>query len=148
MEFLNTDFLAGDEVKLILDHTAEGNPEKNWVPAYHFNICTSDGKKMGKCDLRVGYTEGLYFGGHIGYRIDPEFRGHHYAAKACELLFLLARKHDMDYVYITCNPENAASRKTCEYLHGELLEIVELSEDNEMRVEDGETHKCIFKFAL
>lgn len=67
---------------------------------------------MGVCDLRIGYTEGLYFGGHIGYSIDPEFRGHHYAAQACELLFLLAAKHHMPYLIISCNPDNWPSRKT------------------------------------
>lgn len=148
MQFLPTDFLTGKEVQLILDHTDAGDPEKNWVPAYHFAICDLKGTRMGVCDLRIGYTEGLYFGGHIGYSIDPEFRGHHYAAQACELLFLLAAKHHMPYLIISCNPDNWPSRKTCEYLHGELLEIAELPEDNDMRKEAGETHKCIFKFVL
>ncbi len=54
----------------------------------------------------------------------------------------------MEYLYITCNPDNWPSRKTLEYLNGELLEIAELPEDNDMRVEDGETEKCVFKFEL
>ena len=54
----------------------------------------------------------------------------------------------MPYLIITCNPDNLPSRRTCERLGGELLEIAELPEDNDMRVEDGETHKCIFKFIL
>ncbi len=28
---------------------------------------------MGKCDLRIGYSEGLFYGGHIGYTIDENF---------------------------------------------------------------------------
>ncbi len=52
----------------------------------------------------------------------------------------------MPYLIISCNPDNCPSRKTCEYLHGELLEIAELPENNDMRVEVGETNKCIFKF--
>ena len=94
------------------------------------------------------FRSGLYFGGHIGYHIEPAFRGHHYAAQACELLFLPAAKHHMPYLIISCNPDNWPSRKTCEYLHGELLEIAELPENNDMRVEVGETNKCIFKFVL
>ena len=54
----------------------------------------------------------------------------------------------MDYLYITCNPDNLASRKTCEYLQGEFLGVVELPEDNDMRINDGETQKCIFMFNL
>lgn len=148
MCFLNTDFLIGTEVQLILNHTAEGNPEKNWVPAYFFDICDLTGTKMGGCDLRIGYNDNLYFGGHIGYHIDPDYRGHHYAAKACKLLFLLAKKHGMEYLYITCDPDNWPSRKTCEYLHGTLLGIMELPEDNNMRLEEGETEKCIFRFEV
>jgi len=103
---------------------------------------------MGACDLRIGYTDGLYYGGHIGYSIHEAHRGHHYAAKACRLLFDLAKKHDMTYLYITCSPDNLASRKTLEYLQGEFIGVIELPEDNDMRITEGATHKCIFKFQL
>ena len=148
MEFLNTDCLKNDEIELIVDRLSDGNPERNWVPAYHFHICDLDGTIMGACDLRIGYTDGLYYGGHIGYSIHEEYRGHHYAAKACKLLFSFAQKHGMDYLYITCNPDNWPSRKTLEYLQGEFLGVAELPEDNDMRITEGETHKCIFKFHL
>lgn len=148
MDFLDTEFLEGEEVKLVLNRTVEADPVRKWVPAYHFFICDKQGNKMGNCDLRVGYNEGLYYGGHIGYSIDEEYRGHRYAAKACELLFELARKHGMDYLYITCDPGNWPSRKTLEYLKGDFLGIAELPEDNDMRINDGDTEKCIFKFEL
>ena len=148
MKFLNTYFLESEEIKLVVESTAEGNPEKKWLPAYHFLICDKQGNRLGDCDFRVGYTDDIYYGGHIGYEVDEEHRGHHYAAKACKLLFELARKHEMEYLYVTCNPDNWPSRKTLEHLNGELLEIAELPEDNDMRVEDGETEKCVFKFEL
>ena len=146
--FLDTSFLISDEIQLKLERTAPGDPEKGWVPAYYFSICSLDGTAMGKCDLRIGHNENLYYGGNIGYRVEEPYRGRHYAGKACKLLFELARRHGLEYVIITCNPDNHASRKTCEYVGGELLEIVELPEDNDMRVNDGETHKCIFKITL
>lgn len=145
---MNTDFLESEEIKLIVDRLDVGNSETNRVPAYHFHICDLRDNIMGACDLRIGCTDGLYYGGHIGYGLKEEYRGHHYAAKACKLLFSLAKKHDMSYLYITCNPDNFPSRKTCEYLQGEFLGVVELPEDNDMRMNDGETHKCIFKFNL
>lgn len=148
MEFINTDFLESDEIKLVVARLDDGDPEKNWVPAYHFFICNSQGDRMGECDLRIGYNDKLYYGGHIGYRVYEDYRGSHFAAKACKLLFSLAKRHGMDYLYITCNPDNMPSRKTCEYLHGDLLEIAVLPEDNDMRVYDGETEKCIFRFSL
>ena len=148
MEFLNTDFLENEEIKLTVDRLAEADPVRNWVPAYHFYIEDRRGVRMGLCDLRIGYNEGLYYGGHIGYEVCEEYRGHHYAAKACRLLFALARKHGMGYLYITCSPDNWPSRKTCESLGGRLLEIAELPEDNDMRVQDGETEKCVYRFDL
>ena len=148
MEFFDTDFLESEEIKLVLDNTAQADPVRKWAPAYYFTICDKQGNAMGDCDLRIGYSDGLYYGGHIGYGVKEKYRGHHYAAKACRLLFELAKKHEMDYLYITCNPDNLPSRKTLEYLNGNLLEIAELPEDNEMRVNDGETKKCVFRFDL
>jgi len=148
MEFFNTGFLESEEIKLVLERTAEADPVRNWVPAYYFKICDKQGNILGHCDLRIGYSDGLYYGGHIGYAVDEEFRGHHYAAKACKLLFKLAEMHGMDHLYITCNPDNWPSRKTLEYLKGVLLETAELPEENDMRVNDGDTEKCIFRFDL
>ena len=148
MQFFNTDSLKNQQVLLELEKTTEADSVKQWVPAYHFFIRDAGGNRIGKCCLRVGNNENSYYGGHIGYEIDEPYRGHHYAAKACELLFSLARMHEMSYVLITCNPDNIASRKTCEYLKGNLLEVVELPEDNDMRVLKGETEKCVFKFEL
>ena len=148
MEFLDTSFLESGEIRLELDRVAQADPVRKWVPAYYFRICDRQGRRMGACDLRVGYADGLYYGGHIGYSVDEEYRGRHYAAKACELLFLLAKKHGMDHLFITCDPDNLPSRKTCEYLHGTLVEIAQLPEDNDMRIRDGETEKCIYRFDL
>lgn len=145
--FLTTEGLQTEEIRLRLERETPGDPEKGWVPAYHFAICNLQGEKMGVCDLRLGHNELLYYGGNIGYRVEEPYRGHHYAAKACRLLFQLAGRHQMEYVIITCNPDNIPSRKTCEHLGGELLEIAELPPDNDMR-RNGETHKCIFRFEV
>ena len=144
--FLDTSFLQNNELQLVLERTAEGSGE--WVPAYYFAVCDRSGNKMGVIDLRIGHNDKLYYGGNIGYNIQEPYRGHHYAGKACLLLFELARRHDLGYLIITCNPDNYASRKTCEYAGGKLERIVELPMDNDMRVEDGETHKCIYWFEL
>ena len=148
MMFLDTSFLGNDEIQLRLQKTVDGNVEKNWLPAYHFAICDKQDREMGTCDLRIGHNLSTYYGGNIGYRIQEEYRGHHYAGKACLLLFELAKKHNMDHLIITCNPDNYASRKTCEYVGCHLVEIVELPEDNNMRLEDGETEKCIYRIEL
>lgn len=143
--FVDTSFLRNDEINLVLEKTVDGNDKKGWVPAYHFAICNSEGIKMGVCDLRIGHNDKLYCGGNIGYSVDEQYRGHHYAGKACLLLFELAKKHQLEYVIIACNPSNYASRRTCEYAGGNLLEIAGLPEDNDVR-DKGETEKCIFRF--
>ena len=148
IQFLETDDLKNEEIKLVVKQLDSGDPAKNWVPAYHFYIYDLFGSVLGTCDLRIGCTDDLYYSGHIGYSIKEEYRGHHYAAKACSLLFSLAKKHGMHDLYVTCNPDNVPSRKTCEYLNGEFLGIVELPESNDMRKNKGETHKCIYKFIL
>lgn len=145
--FFDTSFLKDEEISLVLERTAAANPERGWVPAYYFAIRNKDGAKIGECDLRVGHNENTYYGGNIGYSINEEYRGHHYAGKACLLLFELAKRHNMDYLIISCDPDNVASRKTCEYAGGKLSEIAELPEGNDMR-SNGETEKCIYKFML
>ena len=146
--FLKTYDLKTDEIELRLDQTLEGDEEKGWAPSYRFFICSPKGEEMGVCDLRVGYSENLYYAGNIGYTVYEGFRGRHYAAKACLLLFALARRHGMKEVIITCNPDNIASAKTCERVGGELIETAELPPDNPMRVEDGEMHKRIYRVRL
>ena len=146
--YLDTKFLKTEEIFLRRMELPADDPDHKWDPAYHFLICDRAGAEIGGCNLRLGHSEALYYAGNIGYIIEEPYRGHHYAGKACLLLFELAKRHGMEYVIITCNPDNWASRKTCEYAGGELVEIVELPEDNDMRREDGETEKCIYRFQL
>ena len=146
--FFDTKFLRNDEIILRLRKTAPADSEKGYVPAYYFDICLAHtGKCIGACDLRIGHTQNVYYGGNIGYSIQEEHRGHHYAGKACLLLFELARLHNMDDLYITCSPENTASRKTCEYVGGTLETIADLPPDNEM-YQKGDRKKCIYKVTL
>lgn len=86
--FYNTEDLRNEEIYLKLEKTSSGDKVKRFVPAYYFIICSViDDKEMGKCDLRIGYNENIYYGGNIGYNIEEPYRGHHYAGKACKLLF-------------------------------------------------------------
>lgn len=85
--FLDTSFLKNEEIQLLLEKTVEADPAKDWLPAYHFSICDMAGNRMGTCDLRIGHNESVYYGGNIGYRVEEPYRGHHYAGKACLLLF-------------------------------------------------------------
>ena len=147
MEFLPVDDLQSDELFLRLEEASEAKPEKRWLPAYHFGICLPDGTRIGCCDLRIGHNDKTYVGGNIGYGIDAPYRGHRYAAKACALLFRQARKHGLDYVIITCVPENRASSRTCELAGGVLLETARIPEGNEMYAE-GKREVLVYRFDL
>lgn len=103
--FYDTKDLRDGEIMLRLMTTCEAQPEKRWLPAYYFDVCLLDGTTIGYCDLRLGHNDKTYVGGNIGYGIHEAYRGHHYAAKACALLFMQARKHGMDHLFITCVPE-------------------------------------------
>ena len=147
MKFYPTEDLRDAEIMLRLTETHDAQPEKRWVPLYKFDICLLDGTKVGYCDLRIGYNDKTYIGGNIGYGIDAPYRGHHYAAKACALLFRQARKHGMDYLIITCVPENAASSRTCQLAGGQYIETAAIPEDNEMYAE-GKRWVMVYKFVL
>ena len=138
--------LQDGEIMLRLERTCEANEERQWLPANYYAICLMDGTRVGQCDLRFGFNEKIYYGGHIGYGVDEPYRGHHYAMKACRLLFKLAASHGMEEVIITCAPENLPSRRTCERLGGRLETIAALPEDNDMYLE-GMWQVCIFRFS-
>lgn len=120
-EFKNTQDLTDGEIRLCLVRTAEADLKRRLVPAYFFDICLTDGTRVGTCDLRVAHSARLYIGGNIGYTVFLPYRGHHYARKACRLLFKLAARHALSYVYITCAPENLPSRRTLEGLGGNMV---------------------------
>ena len=145
--FYEVDDLRDDDIFLKLIRTCDAQPEKRWLPAYYFEICLLDGQRVGYCDLRIGHNDKTYIGGNIGYGIDEAYRGHHYAAKACRLLFKQAKKHGMDYLIITCAPENAASARTCEIAGGRFVEIADIPEDNEMYAE-GKRKVKIYRFGI
>jgi tagatose 1,6-diphosphate aldolase len=103
---------------------------------------------IGSIELRIGNTERiLMYLGHIGYGVSPPHRGHRYAARACRLLLPLARSHGFESLWITCNPDNLASRRTCEILGAKLVEIVELPRDTSIYA-GFERQKCRYRLDL
>ena len=60
--------------------------------------------------LREGSCEERYYDGHIGYTVEPEFRGHYYAYQGVQLIKPIALKLGFELI-ITCSPNNLASKK-------------------------------------
>ena len=146
MMFYNPE-LHDDEIRLILRETSEADPVKNYVPAYKYDITLPDGTVAGRISFRAGHNRLTWYGGNIGYEVDEPFRGHSYAAKACRLLYELAIMHDMDYVIITCSPDNAASDRTIRLAGGMFIEETDVPEDTE-QYQRGSRRVRIYKILL
>ena len=148
-EFHDPGQLIDGDLELVLLEQYPGNPAINYVPAYRFKMTVAgQDKEIGHIELRVGNTRHLVmYGGHLAYGVDPDHRGHRYAARACQLLLPLARRHGLQTLWITCNPDNIASRRTCELAGAELVEIVDLPEETDM-YQEGERQKCRYRLDL
>lgn len=80
-------------------------------------------RQAGRISLRLGESPCVYYFGHIGYHVDPPWRGHHYAARACALLEPLIAASGKSSIVITTDPDNMPSRHTCERI-GCILESI------------------------
>lgn len=147
-ESLDIKYLTDGELDLILEAEILSENIRGYVPSYEYNIHLHDStKKIGRINLRIGNNENIFYGGNIGYIIDPEYRGKHFAAKACEIVKKVALAHGMDKLTITCNPDNYPSRRTCERIGAQLMEIVDLPPHNDLYGR-GERQKCRYEWIL
>jgi tagatose 1,6-diphosphate aldolase len=147
--FLDPGRLVDAELQLVLSTCYPADPIRKWVPMYRFEMRSAGLEQpLGLIDLRVGHTAYVErYAGHIGYRVEPAYRGHHYAARCCRLLFPLARLHGLNPLWITCDPDNIASRRTCELAGGRLMGIVKVPRDTEL-YRLGQCWKCRYRFDL
>jgi RimJ/RimL family protein N-acetyltransferase len=138
-----------------------GDAAKGRVPHYDFWMRLHDAPREpggvpvpppvrmgGTITLRVGTTPALerYYG-HIGYHVFPPARGRHLAERACRLLLPLARRHGLRTLWITCDPANAASRRTCERLGMHFVETVAVPPTDPLYAR-GERAKCRYRLDL
>lgn len=129
-----------------LHYISEDLP-KNWLPYYIFGIYNDD-TMVGKIVLREGNRQQRYYDGHIGYSIDPEHRGHHFAYQACLLIKEIATQKGFKELVITCNPDNIASKKTIQSLGAQYLERKLVPKDLQSDFKPGETIKDIYILEL
>jgi predicted acetyltransferase len=148
-QFFDPGALVDRELSLELAARHPAEPVKKWVPSYDFHLHVGGrDESAGRINFRAGNSPSLeLYGGHFAYCVEPAYRGHHYAERGVRLLFSLARKHGLQTVWITCDPDNYPSRRTCERLGGLLVEIVPLPPDNDMYL-DGERFKCRYRIDL
>jgi tagatose 1,6-diphosphate aldolase len=132
-----------------------GDPGRGWVPSYHFwmKLHPRRGEPppitiAGGIGLRVGTNDEIRrYAGHLGYHVYPPARGQHYAERACRLLLPLARAHGIRELWITVNPDNFASRRTCERLGAALIDTIPIPSDHPFFAR-GERAKCRYLIEL
>jgi tagatose 1,6-diphosphate aldolase len=149
VQFYDPGDLRDGDLRLVLRRTYRGSRSLGLAPTYAFDMTHADsGARMGEIDLRLSNEPYItHYAGHIGYAVERAFRGHRYAARACGLLLPLARQHDLSPLWITCNPDNVPSRKTCEHLGATLVEVVPVPPESDL-YRRGEREKCRYRVDL
>lgn len=146
--FLPFDFFSDGVIDLHLARCIPAVLSKKLLPSYHYCICPHGvPDPAGRIDVRIGINSETRYVGHIGYNVAPQYRGNHYALRACRLVREVAQAHGMQKLVITCNPDNLPSKRTCEGLGARLLEVVDLPPGN-ILYQRGERQKCVFEWQL
>jgi tagatose 1,6-diphosphate aldolase len=118
------------------------------LPAYHWWMRDHQRPELpiaGGITLRIGHTEDLeFYYGHVGYHVYPAHRGRHFAERAVRLILPLAARHGINPLWITCNPDNWPSLRTCQRLGAALVQTVVVPAHHPLRLR-GEVAKCRFR---
>ena len=129
-EFLDPPVMVDEDLELRLI-ARQPAAESLWkVPAYVFHLChLPTGQTAGRITFREADTDWIVnYTGHVGYAVDEPFRGRRYAERSCRLLLPFVGLHRRE-IFITCAPDNAASRRTIERIGGDFIEIVDVPPD-------------------
>jgi len=145
-QFLRPGVLRDGDLTVTLTSTHLPNGAGIEVPTYCFMLSLRGGvTSVGHVHLRIGNTENLrLYQGHVGYGVDSGWRGRHYAERATRLILPLAKAHGINPVWITCDPGNIASRRTCERLGGVFVEMVEVP-STALAYRFGARKKCRYR---
>ena len=115
-------FLRGKPYEQWLEETITHRttvPE-GWVPATLYYLVDREGHVAGALDLRHYLNDGLYYGGHIGYGMSPQYRGRGWAPLMLALGLEKAKALGIDRALVTCNDDNLPSAGTIEACGGVL----------------------------
>ena len=110
-------------------------PDRYDMPPEWFRITIGGTTGLG---AQVSATDPLT-GGSTGVKV--------VSRNSDQLVLDVARSHGFKVLWITCNPENVASRRTCELVGGQLIDIVDLPPETDM-YKEGERQKCRYRFVL
>lgn len=149
MKLYNYEVIKGDAIDLKLLKKNSSDLSNGRSAEYKFQIQLHDtNQRVGHINLRLEDNEVVMnYIGHIGYSVIKEHRGHKYSVKACHLLKKVMKDHKMTRVIITCNPDNYASRNTCELLGAKLINIVDVPKALDCYSPE-ESKKCRYEWVI
>lgn len=108
-----------DYVRLLADN--ETGVDVGWLVPASFRVAEVDGVLVGRTSVRHRLTADLaVLGGHIGYCVLPAHRGRGYATEILRRSLVLARDVGVERALLTCDEDNAASRRTIERCGGKF----------------------------
>jgi len=126
-EFIAVAPLVDGDLKLVLAESQPADANAWHVPAYTFHLHPHSGEYAGRIRLRVGWNDDIItYAGQIGYAVEPAFRGRRFAERACRLILPLANRHGLEQLWITCQPDNLASRRTLERLGAHYAGVLDV----------------------
>lgn len=139
--------LIDDELVLELADFAPHPVHK--APTYYFRMVhVGSGDELGTTNLRVESAPHIeLYAGHVGYTVHPTHRGHRYAARSLRLLLPLAGKLGLNPLWITCDPDNIASRRSCELAGAQFVQIVDVPEKCVIH-RSGHKQKCRYRLDI
>ncbi|MBN9416969.1 MAG: GNAT family N-acetyltransferase [Candidatus Eremiobacteraeota bacterium] len=116
---------------------------------YYFGMFLEGIEEMvGEIELRLrDDRDTLLYLGQVGYSVEPDYQGQHLAARSLKLLKPLARRHQLRELWITCDPHNLASRRTCELAGAVFQEVVTLPRGHALYAV-GLRQKCRYRLRL
>ena len=119
------------------------------APTYRFRMVhTATAEELGAIRLRVGSTPHIeLYAGHVGYNVHEPHRGHRYAVRSLLLLIPFARRLGLNPLWITCDPENSASRRCLEIAGTHFVEVVNVPEDCVIH-QSGHPQKCRYRLTV
>jgi predicted acetyltransferase len=147
--FLTPEPMVDGELSVLLLRTVPARPELGFAPEYNFELrLPGVARPAGHVNIRIGHSEWLErYSGHIGYGVAQDYRGHHYAARAVRLVLPVFRHHGYREVWVTCNPDNVASRRTLELVGAAYVDTVDVPPAHPCH-ERGEFVKCRYRIEL
>jgi RimJ/RimL family protein N-acetyltransferase len=129
-EFMAVELPADGDLHLVRSECQPAATNPWGVPAYQFRMQSAAGEYIGRIRLRVGWNDDIVrYAGQVGYAVEPAFRGRRYAERACRMIIPVAQRHGMLHLWITCQPDNVASRRTLGRLGAECVGVVDVPAD-------------------